>query len=380
MSRALFDALTDRLIFLSADGRIIHANQAAKDALQDKLSGIERTKPVVQALRDVVGGRRQAPMDLTTELIHAGGLNTITARLVMAPNGKDFVLVVPASDHETEIRTAIDTFLDLVRNQLVSPMREMQRRCATLEGNGQLPESTQELARDLTDKLAKLLDLVEVLGRDALVGDDRVLVDPLVREVLESLAPQAARYRVQVVTTGLSEELPPIYGSRDWLRRALGECVENAYKHAREECGPQTQITVEIRARQNPEHVLLQIINQGACPFGLADGKAVPFLAQAPEPPARSTLKGAKPATPPPAKGLKIGLALAQKIVEMHDGHLRFERTDEDMTEVRIELPTGGSRRRNDRLDALQAQRYAEDLARLMQRRRPASTAPGATA
>ena len=40
------------------------------------------------------------------------------------------------------------------------------------------------------------------------------------------------------------------------------------------------------------------------------------------------------------------------------------------MTDVRIELPTGGSRRRNERLDTQQAQRYAQDLALLLARRK----------
>lgn len=374
MSRPLFDALSDRLIFLSPEGKILFANQSGRDALADRLAGLERCRALVEALRDIAAGRRQLPLTLTLELINAAGIQTVQATLAAAPNGRDLALVLPDASGDSQIRNAIDSFLELVRTQLQQPLTELQRHCAALEDVDTLAQDTAALAGDMSGKLSKLLDLIKVLGCDDIVGDDRVLLVPLIHEVLAQLQPQSVRYRIRVVTSGLASDMPPVYGSRDWLRRALSECVENAYKHSREDCGPQAEITVEVRARQEPEHVLLQIINQGACPFGLANGKAVPFVAPSGRAIKAPANQGGTPASGVAVRsapaGLRIGLALSQKIVEMHGGHLRFLRTDEDMTDVRIELPTGGSRRRNERLDTQQAQRYAQDLALLLARRK----------
>lgn len=76
---------------------------------------------------------------------------------------------------------------------------------------------------------------------------------------------------------------------------------------------------------------------------------------------------------------MSIGLPLCKRIVELHGGQLKIQHREDDSTELTLQLPTGGSRRENAKLDMQQAQRYAEDLAKLMARRRAkAGTAAGA--
>jgi len=71
-----------------------------------------------------------------------------------------------------------------------------------------------------------------------------------------------------------------------------------------------------------------------------------------------------------PAAGLRIGLPLARRIVELHGGQVRMGDPQADEVQVLMELPTGAPNRGGSKLDIAQAQKYAADLARLMSRQR----------
>jgi len=56
--------------------------------------------------------------------------------------------------------------------------------------------------------------------------------------------------------------------------------------------------------------------------------------------------------------------------VGLHGGNMRMSIVDGEDTRVMIEFPTGAPQRGQANLDMEQAQRYAADLAQLMQRRK----------
>ena len=68
--------------------------------------------------------------------------------------------------------------------------------------------------------------------------------------------------------------------------------------------------------------------------------------------------------------GLGLGLPLAKRIVEIHGGYVNVGSSRDETTQLVLELPTGAPRREAARLDIAQAQRYAEDIAKLKARRR----------
>ena len=70
------------------------------------------------------------------------------------------------------------------------------------------------------------------------------------------------------------------------------------------------------------------------------------------------------------SRSLRIGLPLAKRIVELHGGHIRVGDSDSDEIQVLLELPTGAPQRNPMRLDMVQAQKYAADLAKLVSRQR----------
>jgi K+-sensing histidine kinase KdpD len=67
--------------------------------------------------------------------------------------------------------------------------------------------------------------------------------------------------------------------------------------------------------------------------------------------------------------GLGLGLPLARRIVEMHQGRLVLEQDLDGFVTCSIELPACASSHTSTELHLAQAQRYANDLARLMTRR-----------
>ena len=91
-----------------------------------------------------------------------------------------------------------------------------------------------------------------------------------------------------------------------------------------------------------------------------------------------ATLFRANPGLPASGsqQGLRIGLPLAQRILQLHGGHLRVDDDDGELA-VRLEVPTGAPMRNTHHLDLLQAQIYAEDLSKLMARsRKPSRSNP----
>lgn len=364
MTTAFIDAIREPALVINLSARSQQPNDAARELWGDRIADAMRNATLLNAIRDLALGRQKAPLDIELQLERDGELKTHAASVLPGTGHSEFLVVVHALPVQTvqaaPVRDAHDNavaaFVELVRNQLLEPLRETATRLATLGDATRAPEAVAQDCADLAERLEKVVDLVAVFGQDALITDERVMPGELVQEVLTELRPAAARMKVMLVAEGFDDTLAPIYGSSAWLRRALRECVENAIRHARSDVAEGITTTVEVKPQQLPASLMLRVVNRGAGRFASVQSTVRPFDPRAAKDAAQTG-------------GLRIGLALAQRIVEMHEGHLRI-RQDDGVTEVLMELPTGGVRRHNARLDIDQAQRYAEDLAKLMARRR----------
>ena len=70
----------------------------------------------------------------------------------------------------------------------------------------------------------------------------------------------------------------------------------------------------------------------------------------------------------------RLGLPLVKRIVALHGGNLRFGAVGDDTVQMLVEFPTGAPHRGGARLDIEQAQLYAQDLAKLLSRRKKVTT------
>ena len=227
-----------------------------------------------------------------------------------------------------------------------------------------LQSPTPETIGAFKERLDRLSDLVDLFGEDVLIGEERVLVPDAVREICQSLAPLAQEQRVQFSLQAGSEELPPVYGSRKLLHRAIYECLHNAVMHSGPPKGTQFSV-VGVHMRASGYHLLVSVRNLGVVPAAVLAKQASQLFRPSPD---------TQPAAAAQDPKLQIGLPLIQRILQLHGGRLKVENEQGEL-DVQLEIPTGAPLRNTHHLDLLQAQIYAEDLSTLMARSRQRSPA-----
>ncbi|QBM27041.1 sensor histidine kinase [Hydrogenophaga pseudoflava] len=251
--------------------------------------------------------------------------------------------------------------MELLKAELLPPIQQVT---GLLE-----PSSNPVLAqsvRDLQERLERMADLVNVFGEDVLIGEDRMLLPELVRGVAQELAPLTDQQDVSFVVEGDRDDLPPVYGSRRLMRRALYECLHNAVTQARQGVQSREPVAIGIGFRPSGHHLLMDIHHLGVLSAATLSRHAAAIF----RPVADSKGEGGGD-----TDALLIGLPLTQRILQLHGGRLRFEQDTVEGLHVMLELPTGAPLRNTHHLDMLQAQIYAEDLSKLMARTRRRSLA-----
>lgn len=348
----LLETIKDGIVVVNLAGDLVFANAAARQSFSQQLTTIANHPELKLAIANAAIGKTPVPCQIRISLgedIYAR--TTLSGTLIQAPNVIDYAFVIHTGLRSDEYTNSLHNFFELIRQELRNPVQQFLTELEKTQ-----PKS--EAGREVIDRLEKMIDLVEVFGDDALIDDERILFKNLVSEVCQDLAPIANKHRMQISLVGFSGELPPVYGSTNWLKRAVRECMENAIKHSSEALSSTGgNGNVEIRASTSGQHLMITVRNlgKGALPK-ISDRVFLPFN--------RAGIRKESP-----LQGLSIGLPLAQRIVQLHGGQIRILNQD-DSTELIMELPTGAPKRDSTRMDIQQAQKYAEDLSKLMARRR----------
>jgi nitrogen-specific signal transduction histidine kinase len=375
----LLDLINSPLLLFSDDGHVVFANQAAKQ-LDSRPALVLGSDPNVRELvKAIAQGKIVTHNELRVEALSDNGIAQLLCRCAPKPiaglvamavtaeaptaeaDPAESALVAPAGDQ----RLSLQQIMELLRSELLPPVQDVLAHTRATP----IPEpmlGLKDSLLGLTERLDRLVDLVDVFGEDVLIGDERMMMVDLVRSTCMELSPLIRSKSVSIVFNGDKDDLPPIYGSGRLIRRALLECVHNAVLHARSEINPSQQVGVEIGFRASGQHLLVSIVNMGALSAAALNRHAASLFKPA-------ALDNGKPDTAPPV--MRIGLPLAQHILGMHRGRLRVEQESDQELNVMLELPTGAPRRSTHHLDMLQAQIYAEDLSKLLARGRNRSAA-----
>ncbi|MBN2475993.1 MAG: sensor histidine kinase [Pirellulales bacterium] len=211
---------------------------------------------------------------------------------------------------ELEARNAeLARFTYTVSHDLKSPLITIKGYLGILAEDlaaGKAEQVADAMARigGAADKMAELLhDLLELsrVGRQMSPPEEIALAD-LVQEVLELVEGPLREHRVQ---TEVSADLPVVYGDRVRLREALQNLVENAVKYM----GDQPEPRIEIDALRGDEEVTCRVRDNGV---GI-------------DPHDQAKIFGLFNQLDKQSEGTGIGLALVQRIVEVHRGRIWVE-------------------------------------------------------
>ncbi len=363
----LLDFVASPILLFNAEGQVVFSNQAAKQ-MSCRPALLLGSDPNVRGLvRDIATGKTVLHLDMRIDAMSDNGVARLQCRCAPRPIAGLVAMAVaevaPEVDDTAEPdtpvaaqRLSLQQIMELIKGDLAPPIQQVLAQPVPPE-----QPALAESVRHLNERLERLSDLVNVFGEDVLIGDERMLAPSLVREIAQELAPLAQSKRVSFVIEGDREDLPPVYGSRRLMHRALHECLHNAVNHAREGVQTTESVAVGISFRAAGQHLLVNIHNIGVLSAAALTHHAAAIFRPATE-------KSGKAAAEPDR--LRIGLPLTQRILQLHGGRLRIEQDASNELDVMLELPTGAPLRNTQQLDLLQAQIYAEDLSKLMARTR----------
>lgn len=178
------------------------------------------------------------------------------------------------------------------------------------------PQATEEFLSILegeVDRLSSMVDsLLKLTNLEQVLREDRIGLDELVQQAAGDMAALAQKKHASIV---VAASHGTITGSRELLRRALFNLVENAVKYGPE--GGQVQISASLEGQT----AIITVADQGpGIPQELRERVFEPFFRVDS---ARSRQSG----------GTGLGLALVRAIVELHGGSVSVE-----------EAPMGGVR------------------------------------
>ncbi len=211
---------------------------------------------------------------------------------------------------ELEARNAeLERFVYTVSHELKTPMISINWLLGMLNEN--VAEGNVQGARDNTERIGnasktmvELLDDVLELSRIGRVvgASEHVALGELTTEVLAVLEGQIVERGVQVA---VASDLPVLYGDRIRLREVLQNLVENAVKFM----GDQSSPHIEIGVRRDGEETVCFVRDNG---IGIATSY-------------HERIFGLFDRLNSEVEGTGIGLALAKRIVELHDGRIWVE-------------------------------------------------------
>lgn len=360
----LFDALQDAVVIVDREGVVRHANQTALALFQPEAGKPFPDPLIVRRVADLVAGIARSPLNVVVKRDKVPQ----AARILPLPLPGLYAIVARDAGAKTFYETTLKNFHEYLRADLAEPMQRFARRLDLLDERPDAAE-VAKLAADgrlLAERLQRIERLAELFGGSPLVDQERLQFREMIEQALNDAAPTLAARGIEVFLDGLDAELPPVYGSRAWLARALRELLDNVGRHAT----PKSNL--EIALRCTGTHVIVSLRNHGQFAGAHLRTKThfVPFGEAAEYLDARK-----KPGAPATAKGPGLGLAIVEQIMQLHGGHLNVvEGSNDGVVEFNLELATGAPARDTQALGIEQAKRYAHDLATLVGRMRPAQT------
>ena len=367
--QVLVDSLDEGMLIVSPEGVVRLANQAARrffTVVVGKRLAVEELMVQVAA---AVRGYIRLPFAFEIAGPEAGGeRDRLHLKLMESPLGGGYLVIIRNISEQARYEHIISNFANLMTVELGLPMTTFATRLGRLlvdlvpdlaqrEALGDDARSILQQGESIASRVTQLAAFAQLFARSPILASERIPVMELVAALAQRARPLLEARKLKLHFSPGMQELPVIYGSRAWLVEALYGYIEYMVKNCR------LRSDLELQIRPCGNFISLQIRNHGrALPKHSASAAFKPF-----------TQGLGAPGEAGELAGLGLGLALCKQVVELHRGSMKFNDEDGDITAFVLELPAGAPAESvNPELGAEQARRYAEDLTRLMQRKRQA--------
>lgn len=356
-TEVIFEVLSDGVAFIGPSGAARFANQSARDLVGPRLELLHANERVQATLAAVRAGNGKLPASLDVDFPRDGDIVPLRVVILDWKSGGGFIFVVKRRSAEkagASDRLDVHGMLELIRGEIYTPLRELVQAAAPAIAAGGDPRSRG--ARALENG-AKLLDLLDVFHTDEILEDERMTLNELIEAAWPAVQPHAGARFITFSMRGLEHSLPPLYGSRRLMLRAMNELMLNACQHATPGKSSEDPSVVDIEAQLDGDWLLVRFANRGMGFIAKLQGRAfLPFSRP-------------KHAPRMPSSGPGIGLALVRRIVELHGGIVDVSEPDSAHVTVSLRLRTGAPPLRLRQQEIAQAEKYAHDLAVLLARR-----------
>jgi two-component system sensor histidine kinase/response regulator len=207
-----------------------------------------------------------------------------------------------------------ENFAAIVSHELKAPLGAVQQNLFVLEAelSGSLTEDQQRRLERMKSRITDLVKLIHTWLRAISVDIETIKekfepmsVISVISKAADSIQPHATRKDIEIVTS-LKEPLSPIFGDEGTLAEVLINLGNNAIKYSY--AGSQ----VLIKANEANDHVFISITDTGV---GISK-EDLPFIFD-------DFYRGKTSQTG--ERGYGLGLALSQRIVEIHNGSISVE-------------------------------------------------------
>lgn len=355
MMKSVVESTSDGIVIVNHDGRIDAVNPAAEEmfgAAADEAKG-QKLSWLLPSSDDGM------PQNGTTEVtlqradgssiaaevtINALKLKSSRHRLERRQEDRDkFILTLrditarkeieearkKALDEAVAANRAKSEFLAAMGHELRTPLNGIIGFSEVLEANlyGDLNEKQTECVRDILQSGRRLLntfnDILDVAsiesGRVELREDDVDLVD-IVESCSRTFEDQAADGEIELRVIA-DKDLPEVWADQQRLQQVVHHLVSNAIKFTNEGGN------VTLMVNREGDEVVFSVKDTG---IGMATDDIDKALAPFGQVDSRLSRK---------YEGNGLGLTLARKLTEMHDGRLEITSMEGRGTTVRVVLP-----------------------------------------
>ena len=196
----LLDFVASPLLLFNAEGQVVHANSAAK-TMGSRPALLLGSDPHVRArVRDLTAGKIVVDTEMRVEALSDDGVARLVCRFAPRPIAGLVAASVSAAETETpdepppeaspaDQRMSLQQIMALLKGDLVP---HIQTVLAQSESRSPLSPALEQLR----ERLERTVDLVNVFGDDVLVGEERMIIPDLVRDICQELSPLAATRKV----------------------------------------------------------------------------------------------------------------------------------------------------------------------------------------